>query len=180
MHEIKPHHFEIERRGCLCLRIDGHEIILAGHLQTMPSIEEQANIATAKSRTFRSKVALSTSIPSITWKPSSFSTADMSAASFRGFVSSPAYLYAEFPITSATRFSACATDCASSRRTMDKTRNVSASLKNPQRPYHGPNVAAVAQSRCCDGFRMPAPARKSIRCVCKLVRSARVWSGVQF
>ena len=91
MNNVDPNHLEVERLRVLRLGIDRNKVVLAGHLQAMAGIKEDANVrdfsATAKSRTLRSKATLSRSSPSITSKPCFLKAAAMSTASFLGLMS---------------------------------------------------------------------------------------------
>ena len=89
---IDAHHLQVEQRLQLGLGVDGHQVVAARHLQAVPGIEEHAGVGTRQSQS-RSRapcgrtLALSRSKPSMTAKPSFFSAAAMSAASFLGLAS---------------------------------------------------------------------------------------------
>ena len=45
LHEIKPHHFEIERRRVPQLRVDRDQVVGAGYLETVSGVEEHADVS---------------------------------------------------------------------------------------------------------------------------------------
>jgi hypothetical protein len=110
---IKLYHLEFECLWRRLLGIDGYKVVTAGDLQAMTGICEHARLGARERRCKVADLAIEVRLVEVDGRnhlPVFLSIAAISVASFLGFASSPGYLYAEVPITSASRFAASALD----------------------------------------------------------------------